>query len=491
MPKVLIPDHLKCPINKSLFQDPVSTSDGQTYEREAIKKWIDQNQNDVKAPMTNLRLAHAGLCINLHILKEVKAFRATLIEPFKLETALVANDIKTLDSCSFIDDMITLDMVGKAVLHNSIASLQWLHKQDIAFAKDSSLVFLAVEYGAMEVTKWFFDQNPNCKTLMINKRYSLLDYAVDKEMFQFLLQKGVELKSTSVYKPDTIFLYCSSVPRLSRSLETFKLLYAEKKKMKDKLVAVADPSGKLVALVADPSGKLVADPSGKLVAEDDNKIDYWDLLNQQPAVFRYYWDSQTHDVQISMLMEENLLGDMMLHHAAWKSTKGMFEMILSIYKEASNGWILPVNVMELKSLQGDTVLHSICYRDDEDVLELLKFMKLYMGTDAFCDGLGIANKSNLIAGEILFKQSSDSPLFPEAIQFIIEHYPSDRYFKNHTNRCFLPVIMNMMQMLVEKRVTVDKKEKEEKDLKKGSKRRIVDEKLCENDKSISFKKLKT
>jgi len=475
MPKAEIPDLLKCPINKSLFTDPVSTSDGQTYERKAIKKWIDQNSStDVKSPMTNLRLAHVGLCINLHMLNEVKAFKASLIDPGQLEDALLKSDLKTLDECSFMDEQFTVDMIAKVVLHNSVQSLQWLSNQNIDAVTDPTLVFLAVEYGAFEVTKWYFHHNPNCKVLVLDKRYSLLDYARDGHMFQFLLQKGVQCNSTSVEIPNTCNLYCPSVPRFNRSLETFKLLYTEKKKMRK--------------------------DEEQLGVEE---LDYLGLIDQLPEVLQYYWDQQTPEKQISMLLSANMEGDMLLHYTAWKGKKEMLHTVLSIYKQASTRGAVPTQLMDVKSSRGDTVLHSICYREVPDV-EFLKFMKSYMGTAAFIEGLSIMNKNNLTAGQILSthsRQTSKSEArFTFAMKLIIEHCPLDCYFTGHNTDQWRLLIQHMMNMMMLARVKRDDEEEMKKKghdgdaAEKGTKRRHDEKETCDKPcetKESAFKKLKT
>ena len=43
------PDELCCPITLQLFQDPVKTLHGQTYERAAIEDWLESKSTD---PMT-------------------------------------------------------------------------------------------------------------------------------------------------------------------------------------------------------------------------------------------------------------------------------------------------------------------------------------------------------------------------------------------------------------------------------------------------------
>lgn len=48
------PPSFFCPISKQLMEDPVSTSDGHSYEREAIKQWLQKG--DIRSPMTGARL---------------------------------------------------------------------------------------------------------------------------------------------------------------------------------------------------------------------------------------------------------------------------------------------------------------------------------------------------------------------------------------------------------------------------------------------------
>ncbi len=36
--------HLRCPITKNLFLDPVLTTDGHTYERQAITQYMSMNR---------------------------------------------------------------------------------------------------------------------------------------------------------------------------------------------------------------------------------------------------------------------------------------------------------------------------------------------------------------------------------------------------------------------------------------------------------------
>ena len=52
------PVELCCPITLQLFQDPVKTLHGQTYERAAIEDWLESKSTD---PMTGETLKIKGL----------------------------------------------------------------------------------------------------------------------------------------------------------------------------------------------------------------------------------------------------------------------------------------------------------------------------------------------------------------------------------------------------------------------------------------------
>lgn len=53
---------LICPITQQIMVDPVITSDGQTYEREAIEQWLTTSR---KSPLTNVFLANSTLIPNI------------------------------------------------------------------------------------------------------------------------------------------------------------------------------------------------------------------------------------------------------------------------------------------------------------------------------------------------------------------------------------------------------------------------------------------
>jgi hypothetical protein len=66
---------LSCPITGLIMCDPVSTSDGQVYEREAIIEWLWRSPNGCDtSPMTNLKLANKKITSNKQYLLKIREF---------------------------------------------------------------------------------------------------------------------------------------------------------------------------------------------------------------------------------------------------------------------------------------------------------------------------------------------------------------------------------------------------------------------------------
>ena len=58
---VNVPSEFKCPISLELMKDPVVASDGCTYERDSIQKWLAEHNT---SPATNEPLQHRLLFQN-------------------------------------------------------------------------------------------------------------------------------------------------------------------------------------------------------------------------------------------------------------------------------------------------------------------------------------------------------------------------------------------------------------------------------------------
>jgi len=78
--KVQIKEELLCPITAELMLDPVFTSDGQTYERGAIERWLEEHDT---SPLTGETLEHLGLTPNVL----VRGMCRKYLEQLEAETA--------------------------------------------------------------------------------------------------------------------------------------------------------------------------------------------------------------------------------------------------------------------------------------------------------------------------------------------------------------------------------------------------------------------
>ena len=66
-----VPDDYVCPITAEIMTDPVSTSDGFTYEREAITEWLRTKDT---SPFTGAKLESKVLIPNLMARSLLRAF---------------------------------------------------------------------------------------------------------------------------------------------------------------------------------------------------------------------------------------------------------------------------------------------------------------------------------------------------------------------------------------------------------------------------------
>ena len=70
--KPQIPHEFFCPITLEIFRDPVILEDGNTYEKEAIEKWLKENST---SPITNQKLFSTKLIQNLTLRKMIEDWK--------------------------------------------------------------------------------------------------------------------------------------------------------------------------------------------------------------------------------------------------------------------------------------------------------------------------------------------------------------------------------------------------------------------------------
>ena len=83
-----IPLHLVCPLSHQLFDDPVTTALGYTYERNEIEKWFAKHDTD---PVTNNRVNSKELVQNRGIVSAVAEYKKKLGEQQKPAAKISSN----------------------------------------------------------------------------------------------------------------------------------------------------------------------------------------------------------------------------------------------------------------------------------------------------------------------------------------------------------------------------------------------------------------
>ncbi|XP_068329315.1 U-box domain-containing protein 35-like [Pyrus communis] len=68
----LPPNHFICPILKDVMDEPCVAADGYTYDRKAIEKWLEENDN---SPMTNLPLPNKNVILNYTLLSAIMEWK--------------------------------------------------------------------------------------------------------------------------------------------------------------------------------------------------------------------------------------------------------------------------------------------------------------------------------------------------------------------------------------------------------------------------------
>jgi hypothetical protein len=127
MPLVKLPEGLCCSITSDIFEDPVFTADGHTYERLAISKWFDSKHNT--SPLTGKRLEHLNLVPNHAMKSAVTSFleSAKVISHKQFSAAVRAGDVKMLEQCNYLERYLEADRpLFSAVEVGHIEVVQWL-----------------------------------------------------------------------------------------------------------------------------------------------------------------------------------------------------------------------------------------------------------------------------------------------------------------------------------------------------------------------------
>ena len=74
-----VPEQFRCPISQELMEDPVTTSDGQTYERREIFRWLCKHNT---SPLTGAPLPNKTLTPAIALRQLIATFTVRSSTPF-------------------------------------------------------------------------------------------------------------------------------------------------------------------------------------------------------------------------------------------------------------------------------------------------------------------------------------------------------------------------------------------------------------------------
>jgi len=102
----LIPDDYLCPITLELMRIPVTLSDGHTYEKKAIKKWLQKHDT---SPLTGLLLLNKKLVHDIELKKKIESFVSS-VQVNKVQAGIKSAQLMMQDGSDSYDE----DMDGAA-----------------------------------------------------------------------------------------------------------------------------------------------------------------------------------------------------------------------------------------------------------------------------------------------------------------------------------------------------------------------------------------
>lgn len=190
-----IPKDFECPILHEVMVDPVFTADGDSYERNAIEKWLKDHDTN---PKTNLRLEHKKLVSNKQLKSQISSFVDMHKKEFETE----------LFEAAATGDDETLGVILKLGIHvDTIDEKGWSGLHHAAFAGKAGTAEFLLAHGTKngsttanyDDVRRFPTQIPETPNEVIsNLHLKLLSIEVELSQITFLCNECYRIKP--VYK---------------------------------------------------------------------------------------------------------------------------------------------------------------------------------------------------------------------------------------------------------------------------------------------------
>lgn len=112
---VQVPSEYECPITMMTMANPVFTADGQTYEKDAIARWLLLNKT---SPLTGVILPHLRLVPNFALRKAIESWKLSSHVVVPIEAVAAAVKVAVADEVA--KAMSRLENTKHAEMKNNI-----------------------------------------------------------------------------------------------------------------------------------------------------------------------------------------------------------------------------------------------------------------------------------------------------------------------------------------------------------------------------------
>jgi hypothetical protein len=116
------PSEYICPLSAKVFKDPVTAADGNTYDRKAFVKWVEDKDT---SPITGEEMLHTDYEPDFVLAMGIEDWKRRTGQPVDLESDSGSEDDEDLDGKDMLDDERGRDpqkKVDRKALDNLYAS---------------------------------------------------------------------------------------------------------------------------------------------------------------------------------------------------------------------------------------------------------------------------------------------------------------------------------------------------------------------------------
>ena len=203
-----IPAALVCPITHELMTNPVIGSDGVTYEKEAIEKWLDNHNT---SPITREIMSKSSLIPNKAIRDTIEEFNNLNKKPHACEKTVIMPNVAPDDK---ITSSYTVSEIGDGNLniHISVIPPENGNRKptviicviDVSGSMDSSVSTEGEEHGFSRLVLVKHSMKTMISMLGDNDYFSIVTFSTDSKIILSITQMDSNGRLNAINKIDSL-----------------------------------------------------------------------------------------------------------------------------------------------------------------------------------------------------------------------------------------------------------------------------------------------